>query len=50
MTLELRQLHPLFAAEADGIDLAQPIDAAMVDAIWRGDRPLRRAGVSRPAA
>jgi alpha-ketoglutarate-dependent 2,4-dichlorophenoxyacetate dioxygenase len=31
----LRQLHPLFAAEADGIDLAQPVDAAMVDAIWR---------------
>ena len=35
MTLELRQLHPLFAAEADGIDLARPIDAATVDAIWQ---------------
>ena len=35
MTLELRQLHPLFAAEVDGIDLAQPVDAATVDAIWQ---------------
>ena len=35
MTLELRQLHPLFAAEARGADLSQPIDAPMVDAIWR---------------
>jgi alpha-ketoglutarate-dependent 2,4-dichlorophenoxyacetate dioxygenase len=35
MTLELRQLHPLFAAEADGIDLAQPVDAATVDTIWQ---------------
>ena len=35
MTLELRQLHPLFAAEASGADLSQPIDAPMVDAIWR---------------
>jgi alpha-ketoglutarate-dependent taurine dioxygenase len=35
MTLELRQLHPLFAAEADGIDLAQLVDAATVDAIWQ---------------
>jgi alpha-ketoglutarate-dependent 2,4-dichlorophenoxyacetate dioxygenase len=31
----LRQLHPLFAAEAAGIDLAQPIDAATLDAIWQ---------------
>ncbi len=35
MNLELRQLHPLFAAEAEGVDLSRPIDAAMVDAIWR---------------
>ena len=35
MTLELRQLHPLFAAEARGADLSQPIDAPMVDAIWQ---------------
>ena len=35
MTLELRQLHPLFAAEASGADLSQPIDAPMVDAIWQ---------------
>jgi len=35
MTLELRQLHPLFAAEADGIDLARPIDSPVVDEIWQ---------------
>ena len=35
MGLELRQLHPLFAAEATGIDLSGPIDGALVDAIWR---------------
>ncbi len=35
MELELRQLHPLFAAEAAGVDLARPIDDAMVAAIWR---------------
>ncbi len=33
MTLQLRPLHPLFAAEASGIDLTQPIDAATVKAI-----------------
>jgi len=35
VTLELRQLHPLFAAEADGIGLARPIDAPVVDEIWQ---------------
>ena len=35
MGLELRQLHPLFAAEATGVDLSGPIDGALVDAIWR---------------
>ncbi|MGA8754781.1 MAG: TauD/TfdA family dioxygenase [Stellaceae bacterium] len=35
MGLELRQLHPLFAAEATGIELSGPIDGALVDAIWR---------------
>ena len=35
MTIELRQLHPLFAAEVGGIDLARPPDAAAVDEIWR---------------
>ncbi|HEY3910245.1 MAG TPA: TauD/TfdA family dioxygenase [Stellaceae bacterium] len=35
MSLELRQLHPLFAAEASGLDLAEPADPTMVDAIWR---------------
>jgi alpha-ketoglutarate-dependent 2,4-dichlorophenoxyacetate dioxygenase len=33
--LELRQLHPLFAAEAKGLDLARAIDAATADALWR---------------
>jgi len=35
MGLELRQLHPLFAAEATGVDLSQAVDMATVDAIWR---------------
>ena len=35
MNLEVRQLHPLFAAEAGGVDLSRPIDTAMVDAIWQ---------------
>ncbi len=35
MTFELRRLHPLFAAEASGVDLSEPIDAALIDAIWR---------------
>jgi alpha-ketoglutarate-dependent 2,4-dichlorophenoxyacetate dioxygenase len=35
MGLELRQLHPLFAAEATGVDLSGPIDGTLVDAIWR---------------
>ena len=34
MSLELRQLHPLFAAEASGADLSGPITGATVDAIW----------------
>ena len=35
MGLELRQLHPLFAAEATGVDLSGPVDGALIDAIWR---------------
>jgi alpha-ketoglutarate-dependent 2,4-dichlorophenoxyacetate dioxygenase len=35
MGLEVRQLHPLFAAEAMGVDLSERVDRAMVDAIWR---------------
>jgi alpha-ketoglutarate-dependent 2,4-dichlorophenoxyacetate dioxygenase len=34
MSIECRQLQPLFAAEVDGIDLSRPIDAATVRAIW----------------
>ena len=47
MSLQLRALHPLFAAEASGMDLRRPLDAASVRAIeaaldrhavlvWRG--------------
>jgi alpha-ketoglutarate-dependent 2,4-dichlorophenoxyacetate dioxygenase len=35
MTIEWRELHPLFAAEADSIDLAAPLGAEAVDAIWQ---------------
>jgi alpha-ketoglutarate-dependent 2,4-dichlorophenoxyacetate dioxygenase len=35
MTFQFHQLHPLFAAEADGVDLSAPLDAATVDAIWQ---------------
>src|SRR6266478_1363502 len=34
MGMEIRQLHPLFAGEVGGIDLARPLDAAAVGAIW----------------
>jgi alpha-ketoglutarate-dependent 2,4-dichlorophenoxyacetate dioxygenase len=34
MPIELRNLHPLFVAEASGVDLGQPIDAATIRAIW----------------
>lgn len=32
--MEVRQLHPLFAAEVDGMDLSQPLDEATVTAVW----------------
>jgi alpha-ketoglutarate-dependent 2,4-dichlorophenoxyacetate dioxygenase len=34
MPIELRNLHPLFVAEACGVDLSQPIDAETVRTIW----------------
>lgn len=34
MPIELHNLHPLFVAEASGVDLSQPFDAAAVRAIW----------------
>jgi alpha-ketoglutarate-dependent 2,4-dichlorophenoxyacetate dioxygenase len=34
MPVELHNLHPLFVAEAVGVDLSQPIDAEMVRTIW----------------
>lgn len=33
MTLQLRALHPLFAAEASGVDLRRPLEPATVRAI-----------------
>ncbi|MBK8065584.1 MAG: TauD/TfdA family dioxygenase [Betaproteobacteria bacterium] len=50
MSLQLKPLHPLFVAEASGVDITQPLDAATVRAIdaamdehailvWR-DQPL----------
>jgi alpha-ketoglutarate-dependent 2,4-dichlorophenoxyacetate dioxygenase len=34
MTVALRALQPSFAAEVDGIDLSQPMDASSVRTIW----------------
>jgi alpha-ketoglutarate-dependent 2,4-dichlorophenoxyacetate dioxygenase len=34
MTIGVRKLHPLFAAEIGGVDLSQPVDAGTVRAIW----------------
>ena len=34
MAIELRKLHPLFAAEVGGLDLSQPLDAKTDRAIW----------------
>ena len=34
MAVELRALRPSFAAEVDGIDLSQPMDAGSVRTIW----------------
>jgi len=34
MAIELRALRPSFAAEVDGIDLSQPMDAGSVRTIW----------------
>jgi alpha-ketoglutarate-dependent 2,4-dichlorophenoxyacetate dioxygenase len=34
MAIELRKLHPLFAAEVGGLDLSQPLDAETDRAIW----------------
>jgi alpha-ketoglutarate-dependent 2,4-dichlorophenoxyacetate dioxygenase len=34
MAIELRKLHPLFAAEVGGLDLSQPLDAQTERDIW----------------
>ena len=42
MSLQLKPLHPLFAAEAGGIDLTKPVDAGTVRAI---DEAMDKYGV-----
>ena len=49
MTIAIRQLHPLFAGEVEGVDLRRPLGADEVRAIVEGMDKLRRAGLSRPA-
>src|SRR5262249_18325703 len=34
MGMEIRQLHPVFVGEVSGIDLAQPLDLAVVRTLW----------------
>lgn len=34
MSIEIRQLHPLFVGEVGDIDLARPLDTAEVQALW----------------
>jgi alpha-ketoglutarate-dependent 2,4-dichlorophenoxyacetate dioxygenase len=34
MGIEIRQLHPLFVGEISNVDLARPLDAAGVQALW----------------
>src|SRR5439155_21767487 len=34
MGMEIRQLHPLFVGEVSGMDIARPLDAAAVGALW----------------
>ena len=34
MSIEIRQLHPLFVGEVSGMDLSQPLDGAGVRALW----------------
>jgi alpha-ketoglutarate-dependent 2,4-dichlorophenoxyacetate dioxygenase len=34
MAIEVRQLHPLFAGEVHGVNLAEPLDEAAVKAVW----------------
>ena len=35
MSLSLRQLHPLFAAEVAGVDIGRPLDQAAIAALWQ---------------
>src|SRR5437667_12369430 len=34
MGMEIRQLHPPFVGEVSGMDIARPLDAAAVGALW----------------
>ena len=42
MGIEIRQLHPLFVGEVEGIDLTRPLDAARAQALWEA---IERYGV-----
>jgi alpha-ketoglutarate-dependent 2,4-dichlorophenoxyacetate dioxygenase len=35
MSIQIRQLHPLFVGEICGIDISKPLDAETVQALWR---------------
>jgi alpha-ketoglutarate-dependent 2,4-dichlorophenoxyacetate dioxygenase len=36
MTLDFRQVHPLFACEVRGVDLTAPLDDSSLQALWEG--------------
>ena len=50
MAIEVRSVHHEFVAEILGIELSRSVDRSVVDKIWGGDRPIRRAGVPRSAS
>ena len=49
MTLDIRELHPLFAAEIRGVDLADPATDALYPEFQAALDKLRRAGLPRHA-
>ena len=51
MPLAIKPLHPRFAAEISGVDIAQPLNAAVMREIIaanRGCRGLMARGISAP--
>ena len=50
MGLGITKLHPHIGAEIAGLDLSAPIDSGHRPGNLARDRPLRRAGVPRPAS